>query len=649
MSYKGFLLVLLSAAVMSSAEAGFYSQMRRLLQTADPVEQVLEFARNAAQVSIENAESLLETLRSGDMAASRQAYLKLRPEYEQIEHLYEVFGDTDADIDARPDAFTYGEAIDPNQLTTPGAIFKGSHRIEVLLYRDENVTAAIPFAELLIEDYKTLLTKLENAEDYTEEIIFAGLIEVAYEVAKKKFSSEEETWSDQSVLIFDNNLKGIIEMVKPFQSDLETTDTAVAQELQANLDAATAALAPFIESSADGNTYTPYSTVPMEARKAIQEEFYNVALSLEAAAEALNYARAAEAEAEAESEAGADEDTCTPTITLAEYNSSTPYVQNGIDYFRALLPYQQNFSAEFTKLVEAGDLDAVKAAYGATRPLWEQIEVLAVSYPFIDEDLDAREYVYPKGELSEMWKGFHRLERLIFRDGTLDNETLQYAKGVEESLVELDTLYSDELYSANFAGVLSFEGMMNLANEVASKKVSSEEETSSDLSMMIFYNNWKGILSQALPFCPLAEAECAELVAAVKEAGECIGITTDSIEKATAADVTAASVEGVTEAEYPLYSEASMADRKCVVEKGYAVRDAVVKMANALNLVSDCSPFYSDNFVTYPMGEAKVVASSTEEAAASTEEAAATTSAGLKSMGNAVVVAASLAGFALLV
>lgn len=63
---------------------------------ADPVEQVLEFARNAAQVSIENAESLLETLRSGDMAASRQAYLKLRPEYEQIEHLYEVFGDTDA-------------------------------------------------------------------------------------------------------------------------------------------------------------------------------------------------------------------------------------------------------------------------------------------------------------------------------------------------------------------------------------------------------------------------------------------------------------------------------------------------------------------------------------------------------------------------
>jgi hypothetical protein len=35
----------------------------------------------------------------------------------------------------------------------------------------------------------------------------AGLREVAVEVAKKKISSEEETWSDQSVLIFYNNLE----------------------------------------------------------------------------------------------------------------------------------------------------------------------------------------------------------------------------------------------------------------------------------------------------------------------------------------------------------------------------------------------------------------------------------------------------------
>jgi iron uptake system EfeUOB component EfeO/EfeM len=57
---------------------------------------VVQFAQNAATVSVENAENLLEALRSGDSAQAQAAYLKLRPEYEQIEHLYEVFGDTDA-------------------------------------------------------------------------------------------------------------------------------------------------------------------------------------------------------------------------------------------------------------------------------------------------------------------------------------------------------------------------------------------------------------------------------------------------------------------------------------------------------------------------------------------------------------------------
>ncbi len=73
--------------------------------------------------------------------------------------------------------------------------------------------------------------------------------------------------------------------------------------------------------------------------------------------------------------------------------------------------------------------------------------------------------------------------------------TLQVARGVEQTLsvlaVALNTTAPDR-----FTAATSWEGMLNLANEVASKKVSSEEETFSDLSLLIFYNNWKGILSQ---------------------------------------------------------------------------------------------------------------------------------------------------------
>ena len=84
------------------------------------------------------------------------------------------------------------------------------------------------------------------------------------------------------------------------------------------------------------------------------------------------------------------------------------------------------------------------------------------------------------------------------RDGDLGPETLAYAEGVETTLQQLQTT----LNSTNpqlFTSASSLEGMLNLASEVVAKKVSSEEETSSDLSQLIFYNNWKGILSQVGP------------------------------------------------------------------------------------------------------------------------------------------------------
>lgn len=38
---------------------------------------------------------------------------------------------------------------------------QGSHRIEALLYRDEDVAAAVPWAQQLLTDYRTLVAKLQ--------------------------------------------------------------------------------------------------------------------------------------------------------------------------------------------------------------------------------------------------------------------------------------------------------------------------------------------------------------------------------------------------------------------------------------------------------------------------------------------------------
>ena len=54
--------------------------------------------------------------------------------------------------------------------------------------------------------------------------------------------------------------------------------------------------------------------------------------------------------------------------------------------------------------------------------------------------------------------------------------------------------------ASNFDGKQALGNAAGLAREVASKKISSEEETFSDLSNLIFVNNFKGIRAVVEPF-----------------------------------------------------------------------------------------------------------------------------------------------------
>jgi hypothetical protein len=78
----------------------------------------------------------------------------------------------------------------------------------------------------------------------------------------------------------------------------------------------------------------------------------------------------------------------------------------------------------------------------------------------------------------------------------------------------------------------------------------------------------------------------------------------DTIENVSASDVTPEFINNLLTADYKAYSQASVEQRRCIVQQGYAVRDAAAKMANTLQLVDDCSPYYAARFLTYPEGTA---------------------------------------------
>ena len=138
---------------------------------------------------------------------------------------------------------------------------QGFHRIETLIYRDGDAAAAIPYAQDLVRLWTELREALAAPANFNFCDWWSGVVGLATEVGAKKISSEEETYSDNSVLIFYNNFVGIRHAVAPFLRTLGGSagnGSAIAAAAQAALAAADASVAPFVSKGAR----LPTSLVP---------------------------------------------------------------------------------------------------------------------------------------------------------------------------------------------------------------------------------------------------------------------------------------------------------------------------------------------------------------------------------------------------
>jgi len=253
---------LLSASLLSGVGGVSYSFLGdRTLADArysSQVEAGLQYFRNLAQTNLIACQELLAVLRSNDLEQAKLAYINARPAYEQIEVHAVSFEQTDKDIDARPYAFDRGED-DPE--------FRGFHKIEALIFRDTNLRSAIPFAQRLIVSSQQLIQDLQKRGNFSAVKHFDGMIALANEVGAKKISSEEETWSDQSILIFRENWEGIYSQYRPFAPAVIRINPQLHAMVESAYKSAMATIAPF--TIANQIPTTPYSQVGIADRAKI--------------------------------------------------------------------------------------------------------------------------------------------------------------------------------------------------------------------------------------------------------------------------------------------------------------------------------------------------------------------------------------------
>ncbi|OAH11289.1 iron uptake system protein EfeO [Streptomyces jeddahensis] len=143
----------------------------------------------------------------------------------------------------------------------------------------------------------------------------------------------------------------------------------------------------------------------------------------------------------------------------------------------------------FTDAVKAGDIEAAKKAYADSRIGWERTEPVAESFGDIDPKVDVREDGLEDGQDPETdWTGWHRLEKALWQDKKIGDREKELA----DQLVKDLTDWQGRVGKAEITPTSMANGAKELLDEVATGKVTGEEERYSHTDLVDFKANVEG-------------------------------------------------------------------------------------------------------------------------------------------------------------
>ena len=165
------------------------------------------------------------------------------------------------------------------------------------------------------------------------------------------------------------------------------------------------------------------------------------------------------------------------TTATAEYKT---YVDTQVGYL-------VTFSEALNAALKGTNLAAAQKAYMLARPYYEKIEPVAESFvngkDNLDADIDARINDVPAAQ----FEGFHRIEQGLFEAKSLAGLT-NFGDGLVANVKTLQTKTASLTYRAPDLA----NGAQELLDEVASSKITGEEERYSHIDIVDMANNVEG-------------------------------------------------------------------------------------------------------------------------------------------------------------
>ncbi|WP_425834585.1 iron uptake system protein EfeO [Streptomyces fractus] len=139
----------------------------------------------------------------------------------------------------------------------------------------------------------------------------------------------------------------------------------------------------------------------------------------------------------------------------------------------------------FTDAVRDGDLEAAKKAYAPSRIGWERTEPVAESFGDIDPKVDVRADGLEEGQ---KWTGWHRLEKALWQDKKIGKTEKGLADQLDKDLKD----WQQRVGKAEITPTSMANGAKELLDEVATGKVTGEEERYSHTDLVDFKGNVEG-------------------------------------------------------------------------------------------------------------------------------------------------------------
>ncbi|RBL99559.1 PbrT family lead (Pb2+) uptake porter [Glutamicibacter soli] len=180
------------------------------------------------------------------------------------------------------------------------------------------------------------------------------------------------------------------------------------------------------------------------------------------------------------------------------------------DQSQQLLAGTEDFAAAFA----AGEEAEAKQLYPQVRMHWERIEPVAESFGDLDPILDAREADLEEGQ---EFTGWHRAEKDLWAPKGYTKMSQAQRQQIADGLVKHTTELVTRAQALEFTPDKLANGAKELLDEVATGKVTGEEEAFSHTDLWDFQANLEGAKIAYEDLAPLLEGTDDELDAQLKE------------------------------------------------------------------------------------------------------------------------------------